>query len=112
MTGFGWSQFDLIVIFNTELSHNCQEHDENWAIPCLFFFIFVSSLLFTNVKTCSVPITGFELWISSVGSDRSTYNCPEHYDKLLNGFQKYYWRVFVAQFPTPEDFGSNSIIGN
>ena len=41
-----------------------------WAIPGLFFFIFVFSNLRLADKT--LPMSGFELRISGVGSNRST----------------------------------------
>ena len=45
-----------------------------WAIPCLFFFIFVFSTELT-LNNCSIkvlPMIGFELRISGVGGDCST----------------------------------------
>ena len=47
---------------------------KKWAIPGLFFFIFVFSLQLTvnNVQYKSLPMTGFEPWTSGVGSDHST----------------------------------------
>ena len=43
-------------------------------MPGLFFFIFVFSMiqLVNNLVDKTMPITEFELWISDVGSDRST----------------------------------------
>ena len=44
-----------------------------WAIPGLFFFIFVFSIQFkVNVQYIFLLMTGFELWVSGFGSDRST----------------------------------------
>ena len=47
---------------------------KKWAIPGLSFFIFVFSIQLTaeNVGRKSLPMTGFEPWTSSVGSDHST----------------------------------------
>ena len=43
------------------------------AIPGLFFFIFVFSIQFTvNIIYTFLPMTGFELQTSRIGSDRST----------------------------------------
>ena len=44
-----------------------------WAIPGLYFFIFVFSIQLTvNVKYKMLPMTGFEPRTSGIGSDRST----------------------------------------
>ena len=44
-----------------------------WAIPGLFFFIFVFSIQLTvNVRYKFLPMTGFEPRTSGIGSDRST----------------------------------------
>ena len=44
-----------------------------WANPGPFFFIFVFSIQFTeNIQYKFLPMTGFELRTSGVGSDRST----------------------------------------
>ena len=45
-----------------------------WAIPDLFFFIFIFSLiqLVDNLVDKILPIMGFKLRTSGVGSDRST----------------------------------------
>ena len=44
-----------------------------WAIPGLFFFIFVFSIHLTvNVQYKFLPMYGFEPRISGMGSDRST----------------------------------------
>ena len=47
-----------------------------WAIPGLFFFIFVflKQLTVNIVQFKFLPMTGFEPWTSGIGSDRST-NC-------------------------------------
>ena len=46
-----------------------------WTIPGLFFFIFVVSIQLTVNAQCKfLPMTGFELWTSGIGSYRST-NC-------------------------------------
>ena len=47
---------------------------KKWAIPCLFFFIFVFSIQITvNVQYNFLPMTGFEPRTSGVGSNRATY---------------------------------------
>ena len=49
----------------------------NWAIPGLFFFIFVlSGLQLTDIynRKIFLPMSGFEPWISGIRSDRSA-NC-------------------------------------
>ena len=44
-----------------------------WAIPGLFFFILVFSIQLTiNVQYKFLPMTGFEMHTSGIGSDRST----------------------------------------
>ena len=45
-----------------------------WAIPDFFFFIFVFSiqLKVNNVQYKCLPMTGFKLRTSGIGSDRST----------------------------------------
>ena len=44
-----------------------------WAIPGLFFFIFVFSIHLTvNVQYKFLPMSGFEPRTSGMGSDRST----------------------------------------
>ena len=46
---------------------------KKWAIPGLFFFIFVFSIQLTvNVEYKFLPMTGFEPQTSGIGSDRST----------------------------------------
>ena len=46
---------------------------KKWAIPGLFFFIFVCSIQLTvNVRHKFLPMTGFEPRTSGFGSDRST----------------------------------------
>ena len=45
-----------------------------WAIPCFFFFIFVFSRQLTvYVQFNFLPMTGFELWTSGIGRNRSTH---------------------------------------
>ena len=46
---------------------------KKWAIPGLFFFIFVFSIQLTvNVRYKFLPMTGFEPRTSGIGSNRST----------------------------------------
>ena len=46
---------------------------KKWAIPGLFFFIFVFSIQLTvNVRYKFLPMTGFEPRTSGIGSDCST----------------------------------------
>ena len=46
---------------------------KKWAIPGLFFFIFVFSIqLRINIQYKILPMTGFEPWTSWIGSDPST----------------------------------------
>ena len=44
-----------------------------WAIPGLFFFIYVFSIQLTeNVQYKFLPMTGFQLRTSGIGSNHST----------------------------------------
>ena len=46
---------------------------KKWAIPSLFFFIFVFSIQLTvNVLYNFLPMTGLNAWTSGDGSNRST----------------------------------------
>ena len=72
MVSFVWSTMSSI-----EYERYPRKYFFKWAIPGLFFFIFVFSIQLTvgkqlNVRYKSLPMTGFELRTSGVGSDRST----------------------------------------
>ena len=70
---------------------------EKSANPGLFFFIFVFSIQSTvNVQYNFLPMTGFELRTSGVGSKHSTNWAPTLY--LLTVFTKYSFFEFTLTF--------------
>ena len=55
-----------------------------WAIPRLFLFIFAFSIQLTvNIHNNFLPMTGFELQTSGIGSDRSTNRASTTADAVL-----------------------------
>ena len=76
---------------------------KKWAIPSLFFFIFIFSIQLT-VNKCFIyilPMTGLELWTSGIRSDRSTWATTtanvfvlEEYDELCIKLLLWYWCSF------------------
>ena len=70
IAGFRIAIFQLDLYFNVTSSSFFQK----WAIPGLFFVIFVFSIHLTvnNVQYNFWPVTGFELRTSGFGSDHSS----------------------------------------
>ena len=65
-------------------------NDLKWAIPDLFFFIFVFSIqLKVNVQSKLLPMTGFELQNSEIGGYRSTNWATT----TISGFDAYFCYV-------------------
>ena len=57
---------------------------KNWAIPALFFFIFVFSTVNSKyVQYKILLMTGFEPWTSEIGSDRSANSATTAAHKLF-----------------------------
>ena len=59
--------------YNLCLDESPKDNFKNWAIPGLFFFIFVFlKQLTVNVQYKCLPMTGFEPQTSGIGSKSST----------------------------------------